>query len=177
MSDTMTMDDYGTLVEPATLRIERMLPGPVERVWSYLVDEDLRRRWLAAGAMELLVGAPFTFVWRNDELTDPPGERPDDMSEEHRLDSRITAVEAPRKLSFTWGEESEVTFELTPVGDEVRLAVIHARIPRRTMLLGVSAGWHAHLDILVARMRDTAPGPFWDTWRALRAEYERRLAD
>lgn len=176
MSDAQTIDAYGALIEPATLKIERLLPGPVERVWSYLVDEDMRRRWLAAGKMEMTVGAPFEFVWRNDELTDPVGERPEDMSEEHRLTSRITGLETLRKLSFAWGEESEVTFELEPVGEEVLLTVTHRRVPTPTMLLAVSAGWHAHLDILVARMRDGTPAPFWDSWRALRSEYEKRLS-
>ena len=27
-----------TLVEPGTVRLERLLPGPVERVWAYLTD-------------------------------------------------------------------------------------------------------------------------------------------
>ena len=37
------------------------------------------------------------------------------------------------------------------------------------MLLGVSAGWHLHLDILEARVRGIEPAPFWDGWRRLRA--------
>ena len=76
MNEHATPDAYGVLTEPATLKIQRLLPGPIERVWAYLTESDLRRQWLAAGAMEMKVGAPFEFVWRNDELTDPPGERP-----------------------------------------------------------------------------------------------------
>src|SRR5262249_33431811 len=80
---------YGLRTEPATLTIQRVLPGPVERVWDYLARSDLRRQWLAAGAMELKVGAPFEFVWRNNELTDPPGQRPPGFADEHRMQSRI----------------------------------------------------------------------------------------
>ena len=40
-------DAYGVLTEPATLKIQRLLPGPIERVWAYLVESDLRRQWLA----------------------------------------------------------------------------------------------------------------------------------
>ena len=43
------------------------------------------------------------------------------------------------------------------------------------MLLDVSAGWHMHLDILAARAAGEAPPPFWDGWRALKADYDRRL--
>ena len=48
---------YGALVAPATLRIQRVLPGPIERIWAFLTEDGLRRRWLAAGPMELEVGA------------------------------------------------------------------------------------------------------------------------
>ena len=77
MNELATPDAYGTLIEPTTLKIQRLLPGPIERVWAYLTDSELRRKWLAAGEMEMKVGAPFELVWRNDELTDPPGKRPD----------------------------------------------------------------------------------------------------
>ena len=66
-----TPDAYGALIEPATVKIARLLPGPIERVWAYLTESDLRRRWLASGVMELKVGAPFELVWRNGDLTDP----------------------------------------------------------------------------------------------------------
>ena len=98
MNEVATASLYGVLTEPATLKIERLLPGPIERVWAYLTEGDLRRQWLAAGKMEMKVGAPFEFVWRNNELTNPPGQRPPDKSEEHRMQSRITELDPPRKL-------------------------------------------------------------------------------
>jgi len=87
MNELTTLDAYGVLTEPATLKIQRLLPGPIERIWAYLTQSDLRRQWLAAGQMEMRVGAPFEFVWRNDELTDPPGQRPPGCSDEHRMQS------------------------------------------------------------------------------------------
>ena len=38
---------YGELIEPTTLKIQRLLPGPVERIWAYLTDSELRRKWMA----------------------------------------------------------------------------------------------------------------------------------
>jgi uncharacterized protein YndB with AHSA1/START domain len=175
MTDLETLDLYGTLTEPATLTIRRLLPGPVERVWSYLTDSHLRAKWLASGAMELRVGAPFELVWRNQNLTDPPGERPDGFGEEHRMQSRITELDAPHKLSFTFSNSGDVTFELAPQGDQVLLTLTHRRLPDRKMTLAVSAGWHAHLNVLVARTLGNVPIPFWDDMSRLRAEYERRL--
>lgn len=103
MTRPHTPDRYGTLVDPSTLRLQRLLPGPVERVWSYLTDGDLRRQWLAAGTMDLTVDAPFELVWRNDELGDSRGARPDGFPEEHRMQSRILELEPPRRIVFTWG--------------------------------------------------------------------------
>jgi len=175
MTDTATLGAYGVLTEPATLKIERLLPGPIERVWAYLTDSDLRRQWLAAGEMELAVGAPFELVWRHDELSDPTGERPPGFSDEHRMASRITELDPPRKLSFSWKGSGDVTFTLEPKGGEVLLTVVHRRLPDRAMLVKVAAGWHAHLDVLVARARGNAPSAFWDAWTRLTQDYEKRL--
>jgi uncharacterized protein YndB with AHSA1/START domain len=152
MTKRGTPDPYGALIEPATLKIQRLLPGPIERVWAYLTESDLRRQWLAAGQMEMKVGTPFELVWRNDELTNPPGQRPAGFGDEHRMESKITELDPPRKLVMTWGTGSEVSFELSPQGEDVLLTVIHRRLPSREDLLMVGAGWHMHLDVLVARL-------------------------
>ena len=131
MTELATLDAYGVLTEPATLKIQRLLPGPIDRVWAYLTDSELRRQWLAAGHMEMKVGAPFELVWRNDELSDPPGRRPEGFPEEQRMQSLITECDPPRKLAFTWQGSGEVSFELDPQGDEVLLTVIHRRLPDR----------------------------------------------
>lgn len=116
MTELATRDAYGVLTEPTTLKIQRLLPGPIERVWAHLTESDLRRQWLAAGPMQMKVGSSFEFVWRNDELSNPPGERPAGFPEEQRMQSRITECEPPRKLSFTWQGSDDVSFELTPAG-------------------------------------------------------------
>lgn len=176
MTDLKTDDGYGVLIEPATLKIERVLPGPIERVWDYLTNSKLRGQWLASGDMELKVGAPFEFVWRNDTLTDPPGKRPAGFSDEHRMQSRITEIDPPHKLSFTWQNTGDVTFELKPRGDRVLLTLTHNRISDRSMLAKVGPGWHNHLDVLVARASGKEPAPFWDRFVVLKKEYQRRFA-
>jgi uncharacterized protein YndB with AHSA1/START domain len=175
MKELATPDAYGELTESATLRIVRLLPGPIERVWAYLTDSKLRRQWLASGNMEMKVGAPFELVWRNDELNNPPSPRPPGRPEEHRMQSRITELDPPRKLAFAWDRSGDVSFELDPKGDEVLLTVIHRRLPDRETLLRVASGWHMHLDVLVARATGKEPEPFWDGWARLHTEYDRRL--
>lgn len=175
MNDIASLDAYGVLTEPTTLQIQRHLPGPIERVWSYLTDGELRRQWLAAGPLEMTQGGAFEFVWRNDELTDPPGHRPADFGPEHRLQGQVTECDPPRRLSITWGSTGGVTFDLAPAGKRVLLTVTHHRVADPTILLRVSAGWHAHLDILVARLSGTTPAPYWDSWSRLQDDYARRL--
>jgi uncharacterized protein YndB with AHSA1/START domain len=175
MNERVNPDAYGVLTEPATLTIQRMLPGPIERVWAYLTESDLRRKWLAAGEMEMKVGAPFELVWRNSELTDPPGKRPDGFGEEHRMQSEITELDPPRKLAFTWGKSGGVSMELEPRGERVLLTVIHRRLPDRGMMVGVSTGWHTHLDMLAARLAGEEPEPFWDGFIRLRKDYDDRI--
>jgi uncharacterized protein YndB with AHSA1/START domain len=168
-------DAYGVLTEPTTLTIQRILPGPIERVWAYLTESKLRRQWLAAGDMDMKAGAPFELVWRNDELTNPPGNRPDGFGTEHRMQGKIIEADPPRKFSFEWPGNGDVTFTLAPRGNRVLLTVVHRRLPDRNTMLMVSAGWHAHLDVLAARIGGTEPEPFWDHWSRLKKDYDGRL--
>ena len=107
---TRELDAYGVLTEPATLTIQRFLPGPIERVWGYLTRSDLRRQWLAAGEMEMKVGAPFELVWRNSELTNPPGKRPEGFGDEHRMESQDHRARPAPQARFHLGKGKTATF-------------------------------------------------------------------
>ena len=173
--NTLAADaDYATLLVPDTVYLERLLPGPIERVWAHLADGDLRRRWLAAGDMPAHAGGTFELTWRNDELTTPPGHRPDGFDAEHRMASTVTLFDPPHRLAFTWGP-GEVTFTLEPRGDKVLLAITHRGISDHRNVLMIGPGWHAHADVLAARLDDETPAPFWDHWTQLREEYRQRL--
>lgn len=175
MNEITTLDVYGVVSEPDTLTMQRFLPGPIERIWAYLTESELRRRWLASGEMALEVGAPFELVWRNDELSTPPGARPEGFSEEHRMQSRIVELDPPRKLVYTWGERGQVSFELEEQGDDVLLTLVHRGLPDRAIRLMICAGWHVHLEVLAERAAGREPAPFWDRWSSIREDYDRRL--
>ena len=176
MTNLASIDSYASLIEPDTLRIQRILPGPIERVFSYLTQSDLRRQWLASGAMEKKLGAPFTLTWRNDELSDVPSMRPEGFGEEHSMESRVLELDEPRKLAFSWGDNGKVTFELEPKGDEVLLTLTHERLPaERSTRLNICAGWHTHLDVLAARVAGRSSGSFWEDWSGRKQEYEGRV--
>ncbi len=178
------MNDYAQVIAPTTVRIERSMPGPIERLWDYLTDSEKRGHWLAAGDMELREGGRVDLVFRNSELTgndDPAPAKYAQYAGESRMRGRITACDAPRLLAYTWGEDdgdySEVRFELSPQGDRVHLVVTHSRLSTRDAMLSVAGGWHAHLDILAARLEDREPDGFWRSHTRLEAEYARRIPE
>ena len=165
-------DQHGQLSDGHTLRIQRRLPGSIDRVWSYLTDSELRRQWLASGPMTLQAGTSFELVWRNDELSASAAERPEGFSAESRAVCQVEEVDPPRRLRYVWPEVGEVTFELETVDDGVLLTLTHRRLSGEKLILNVCAGWHAHLALLVARVAGTTPPSLWATWKTLRAEYE-----
>ncbi|WP_406855872.1 SRPBCC family protein [Alsobacter sp. KACC 23698] len=177
--------DPASLAQPVgtdAIRIERLLPGPRERVWRYLTEPDLRRKWLAAGAFDLAPGGAIELVFHNNALT-PNDEPPPAGSEAHgevsRLRGTVLACEKPSLLAFTWGTEpdsSQVRFELADEGGKVRLTVTHSRVVKPGMVVSVSAGWHCHLDLLASELEGRAPVGFWRSIRAVRPTYERRAA-
>ena len=176
------MNAFGTITAEDTVQIERLLPGPIERVWAYLTESEKRGRWLAAGDMELRSGGRVEHVFRNSELTENDEPAPAKyavQAGEVTMIGRVVACTPPRLLSYRWGEDedaSEVTFELTPKDEKVLLKVTHRRIPGRDQMLSISAGWHTHLDILAARLEGREPAGFWATHTRLEAEYDRRFA-
>lgn len=183
MSEQMTMTDaYGVMSGGREMRFERLLPGPIERVWTYVTDPDLRGRWLAAGPMELKVGGrvEFTFRHRNLSPDETPPETYANMNENgHVMVGEVLACEPPRRLTITWDSRgptpSEVTFELTPQGDQVLLTLTHRKLADRGEMVNVSGGWHTHLGILEDLLASRAPRPFWAAWQGKEADYDSRL--
>ena len=171
------MNEYGVVTEARTIRMERLLPGPIERVWDYLTDSTKRGKWFATGDMDLRPGGSVEFIFNHADLSaekTPPAKYKEKVSGA-RMKGTITACEPPRLLSFTFGNAGEVTFELTPKGKDVLLVLTHRNLADRKMMVGVSSGWHSHFAILVDVLNGDKPRPFWTTVTKMEAEYEKRL--
>lgn len=171
------MNDYGTLTAPETLTLERVLPGPIERVWRYLSDSELRGQWLASGVMEPRVGGAIELQFFNSGLTkndDPPPAK-HAGNDRSGFTGRITACEPPHRLAFIWGDGSEVEFTLRTERDRVHLRIVHARLATRDARISVAGGWHTHVGILVALLEDREPEGFWRTYTRLEHEYAQKL--
>ena len=172
-------DDYGVLIAPDTVRIERLLPGTLDRVWAWITEEDKRALWLAGGTMELRAGGRLALAFRHSELThadDPAPAKYADMADHAELRGQVTVCEPPHLLAHTWGGQGEVRYELSEAAGGVRLVITHRRLPGRDDVLSVSAGWHAHLALLVAQLQGRETPRYWRLHTRLEAEYAARMA-
>lgn len=181
MQATISKETFGVASQPHTVRIERHLPGSIERVWAWLTEADKRARWLAAGETELHVGGRVALAFRHSELSNEASPEQYRQYEGQVSHGRVTRCDPPRLLSYTWpearGEDSEVTFELTPQDKGVLLVVTHRRLADTAAMVSVASGWHAHLGILIDRLNDREPRGFWSAHEAAEAAYQARFAD
>jgi len=167
---------YGTSPAPQTVRLERLLPATPERVWTYLTDPEKRATWFAGGPIEPRVGGKAQLLFKHSNFTDETP--PEQYKEASNCDRHGTVLkwDPPHVLAYTWGESSQVEFELTPRGEKTLLVITHSKLPNRSHMLGVSGGWHAHVDILEDRLNGVmTPRPFWSNHARLKGEYDKRL--
>lgn len=172
------MNDYGQLTAADTLRLERMLPGPIERVWEYLIDGDKRALWLAGGRLDARRGGTVALAFHNSKLSQNDDRAPEKYAQfehEAHLSGEVLECDPPHLLAFTWGGDSRVRFELTPQGEEVKLVLTHSRIAERGSRLAIAAGWHTHLGLLDDVLQGRPARPFWRTLARLDAQYDARL--
>ncbi len=175
------MSEFAKRIAPQTVRIERVLPGPIERVWDYLTDPEKRGRWFAGGALEPRIGGTLTLHFRHGDLSDEPPQ-PESSENEVTTTATVTEFAPPHRFRWDWheadGTVTDVLFELEPAPDgKVRFIITPSRLPTRDFERGVAGGWHAHTDILEDVLLNRAPRWFWKNYRALRAEYDRQLGN
>ncbi|MEO8029918.1 MAG: SRPBCC family protein [Gemmatimonadota bacterium] len=166
-------EERATLIPPSTVRFERLLPGPIERVWAYITESKKRATWLAAGEFDLKVGGKIELNFDNASL-------PNDVvtpaqAGRHTFHGQITRFEPFRVLAHTWdwdGKPSDVLYELTPKGKDVLLTITH-QIPDDTnMKRGISGGWVVHTGILADLLNGVEPRPFFTTHARIKQDYE-----
>ncbi|HEU4642162.1 MAG TPA: SRPBCC family protein [Gemmatimonadaceae bacterium] len=172
------MTELGTIVDAHTVRFERLLPGPVERVWEFITEPGHLAAWLADASVEARAGGQVRLRF---DVSEAP--EPDDAA--GVILGTITRWEPPRLVAYTWmapADEAasvegmpqpEVTFELSEQGTRVRLVLTHRALPTSAMPK-FCAGWHTHLAALASRLAGAPPAPFLPAFRSMLPEYERR---
>lgn len=173
-------DQPGEFRGPGEVRLVRTLPGPIERVWEFLTDPEKRARWFAGGPMEPRAGGKMELFFRHANIVPdetPPAEAKQYHDPGAAMPGTVLRWEPPHVLSYTFDENSDVTFELTTQGKSVVLVLTHrARGDDLPFLSGYASGWHTHLTHLIALLEGAPRPPFWPTHLRLKAEYEKLRA-
>ena len=162
-----------------TLRFERDLKHPIEKVWDALTNNVRLKDWLAEdGTIELRKGGS---VRLND----------------HEIDSTIVDLDPPRVIEYGWSgphwDGGTVRWELSPTASGTRLELTHRmntmspeeiegfkeRFPDLPEgwdpLPSTLAGWHSILERFVAAVDGTPISDDMDHWRELHEHYKASL--
>ncbi|SRR6266511_704169 len=158
-----------------TLRFERVLRHPPERVWRALTEPDELAGWHPTPArFEPAPGGKVSYLSAEEvramkERRDPP-EMPD---------GEVTEYDPPRALAHTWGED-ELRWELQPHDDGCLLILTHS-FEDRFKAARDAAGWHVCLDALSTVLDGASKPEESDSeglpqgWRELNSVYEERF--
>ena len=176
------MGDYVSYPEPTVLEIYRDLPGPIDRVWNYLTQSDLRKTWFCAGEVSSQVGGDIVFQFDHSNLSVHPTPTTHEGGGDHYMVGVIRAYEPPHLLAFSWPSSeaeapTEVVIKLSEVDGKVRLHLRHEKLMTKDYKSGASAGWHTHLDILLDLLSGAKGRDFWDHFLPLEQDYKARLGE
>ncbi len=171
------MNTHGKLVTPTTLLFERLLPGPIERIWEYITNAEKRSKWFCAGTSGLIPGDDIQFVFYNSQLGSPAEQTPEKYKDYgDGFESRAVVVRAEKPTVFVMEWEGQVTFELKEQGDMVKLTLTHEKLPdSKETRVGTLAGWHTHLDILMDQLNGKESTGFWSKHMALEDDYAAKI--
>ncbi len=142
------MSDKGDISNLPCVRFTRTLPGPIERVWSFIAETKNLPGWFGAdSSIEPRAGGAVRLMGGH-------------------IRGTVTQWQPPKKLVYTWNvfdpadppdaasayPESYPTFELDARGGDVLLAFTHFPVLERFVPQN-AMGWHTMLDILCASLR------------------------
>ncbi|MBX9573473.1 MAG: SRPBCC family protein [Candidatus Obscuribacterales bacterium] len=161
-SNAPKAEDFGKVINEHTIRFERTFNTSRERLWSYITETPNLSAWLADGFIEDQFGGRV-------ELVFSANQPPDRQGQDTKIRGLVSHCEANKSLAFSWIDtenqlESLVSIELVDAGEQTKLILTHSRLPHSKMH-EVMASWHAHLDILMARVRNIMPPDFVERFR------------
>jgi uncharacterized protein YndB with AHSA1/START domain len=132
----------------STLRFDRVIGHPRDRVWRAVTDPDELKAWFPTAVIyEPRVGAPMQF----------------DFGGQHGLDvwpGEVLEWYPPRVFAFAWAKDV-LRFELSDEGDATRLVFTHSFAHEPGKEARDAAGWEAcfeAFDALLAGADDVAAG-------------------
>ena len=165
-------------IGPHAIRLERTLDAPVETVWRYLTEAELRRQWFMGGT-DAKAGSEFELLNDHDNLSDQPVPYPADYAPYKRRtwSEKVLRFEPPRLLETTFqgGQNGTVTYELSADGKRTRLVLTHSGITSPSGFQDFGAGWNSHLSVLEERLVGRGVRNFWELHAKSREAVARAL--
>jgi uncharacterized protein YndB with AHSA1/START domain len=150
-----------------TLRFERQLPHPAEKVWRALTDNDELAYWFPVQIQgERRAGSKVTFVF-TDEVISPEIQKyfedeapfkPPTEEETANQEGEILVFQPPRVLEFSWGDDI-LRFELQGAGEQTLLVFTHS-FDDESRAARDASGWDLSFDSLERRLAGLDPEPF-----------------
>ena len=163
-------------VAPDAIRLERTLDAPVETVWRYLTEAELRRQWFMGGG-DVPATGEFDLVVDHDNLSDEPAPYPESYAAFKGAvwTEKVIRFDPPKLLETTFqgGKNGTVTYELVPEGERTRLTLTHRGITSGTGAQDFGTGWNSHMTVLQERLAGRGVKNFW----ALHAKSREAVAE
>ena len=92
------------------IRYTILLDAPISTVWNAVATSDGLAAWFMPNDFQLVAGHRFHLA------AGPYGISP----------CTVTRIDPPALLSFMWGKDWTLTFELKPLGGKTELTLIHS---------------------------------------------------
>jgi uncharacterized protein YndB with AHSA1/START domain len=163
---------------PDTIRLERLLDAPVETVWRYLTEAELRSLWFMGGT-DAKPDSEFDLLVDHDKLSTDKVPYPESYAAFKGAvwTEEVIRFEPPRLLATTFqgGKNGTVTYELFPEGDRTRLVLTHSGFTSATGAQDFGGGWNSHLAVLQERLAGRTVRDFWALHAKSRDEVAKAL--
>lgn len=163
---------------PDTIRLERLLDAPVETVWRYLTEAELRSQWFMGGTDATPEGE-FDLLVDHDNLSDDEVPYPESYAASKGMTwtEKVIRFDPPRLLETTFqgGKNGRVTFELFPQGAKTRLVLTHSGIVSPVGAQDFGSGWNSHLTVLEERLAGRSVRNFWELHMRSRQDVQKAL--
>ena len=164
---------------PDPIRLERLLDAPVETVWRYLTDAELRSSWFMGGTDATGVGE-FELLVDHDNLSTDDVPYPEGYAgfKGARWTETVSRFEPPHLLETTFqgGKNGIVTYELSAEGPKTRLVLTHRGIVSPVGAQDFGSGWTSHLAVLEERLAGRSVRNFWELHARSREAVAKALA-
>ena len=167
-------------IAPDAIRLERLLDAPVDKVWRYLTEADLRQQWFMGGT-DARADAEFELINDHDNLSDEEVPYPESYAayKGKTWSERVLRFDPPRLLETTFqgGKNGTVTYELQPEGERTRLVLTHRGIDSGTGAQDFGSGWNSHMTVLQERLAGRGVPDFWALHARSREAVSKALRD